>query len=80
VEVESRCAEQLIADWGCCAEQLWKLVEVRQRREGGAAAIGTFQIFEYDVRNDAKLMGRRDEETGNNSEFESSRNRVLQWR
>jgi hypothetical protein len=56
------------------------LGEVRQRRKGGAAAIGTCQIFECDVRSHVRESGRDAEHTGNNTELESSRQRVLQWR
>jgi hypothetical protein len=55
------------------------LGEVRQRRIGGAAAIGTFQIFEDDVRSDVK-MWLDVEHTGNSTELESSGERVVQWR
>jgi hypothetical protein len=47
------------------------LGEVRQRRKFGAAAIGTFQTFEDDVRSDVKVW-LDVEHTGNSTELESS--------
>jgi hypothetical protein len=55
------------------------LGEVRERRIGGSAEIGTFQICEDDVRSQWKVL-RDVEETGKFTELESSRKRVLQWR
>ena len=55
MEVES-VSEQLHADSECCAVQRGNLGEVRQRRKGGAAAIRRFEIFEYDVRSEVKVM------------------------
>jgi hypothetical protein len=52
-------SEQLDAGSGRCAVQRLNLVAGRQRRKRAAAANRRFQIFEYDVRSDVKVIGPR---------------------
>jgi hypothetical protein len=63
-----------------CAMQRGKLGRSSTRGEKAERRqSGRFEFLIYDVRSDVKVW-RDVEHTGNNTELESSRKRVLQWR